>query len=186
MTSPSVRGLPRPSEEELVRAVARTLEARGYRVRIDPDGTDYFDLVARKGEEVGLIEVKVARPREVWAQAVRRRGWGDWNAVVLARTGSAERLAARTASSRASAIGVWSIDQGEVRVHRPARPWVAPGAPDPYADLRERFRHILDALDAGTLPADARWEGVPRAVRRASRGRGFSEWRLDEVPSRRD
>ena len=180
MNPSSARGPKMPSETEIVRCVARALEAQGYRVRIDPDGTDYFDLVARKGEEVGLIEAKVAHPRKVWAQAVRRRGWGSWNAVVLARPVSAERLAARTAHSRAAPIGVWSIDHGELRVHRPARTWVTPQGPDPYADLRERFRRILDALEDGTLPADARWEGVPRAVRRASRGRGFSEWRLDE------
>ena len=185
MTSRSKRGAGRPSEGELVRVVARSLEAQGYRVRIDPDGTDYFDLVARRDDEIGLVEAKVARPREVWAQAVARRGWGSWNAVVLASPVSAERLAARTAGGRAAAIGVWSIDHEEVRIHRPARPWVTPGVPDPYAELRERFRRILDALDAGTLPADARWEGVPRAVRRASRGRGFSEWRLDETLTRR-
>ena len=185
MTPVSARGPKPPTEAEIVRCVARSLEAQGYRVRIDPDGTDYFDLVARKDGEIGLIEAKVAHPREVWAQALRRRGWGDWNAVVLARPVSAERLAARTAHSRGSPIGVWSIDRGEVRVHRPARPWVAPPAPDPYAELRERFRRILDALEDGTLPPDARWAGVPRAVRRASRGRGFAEWRLDEPSSDR-
>ncbi len=170
----------------MVRAVALHLESRGYRVRVDPDGTDYFDLVARNDTGVGLVEAKVADARKVWAQAVRRRGWGTWSAVVLARPITAERLAARTAMSRASRIGVWSLDDGKVRVHRPARPWVAPDEPDPYAELRERFLRILDALDAGTLPIDARWEGVPRAVRRASKGRGFSEWRLDEPPARPD
>lgn len=186
MTSRSSRALPPPSEAEIVRTAARYLEARGYRVWIDPDGTNYFDLVARRGEEVGLVEAKVAHARGVWGQAVRRRGWGSWNAVVLARPLSAERLAARTAAGRSAHIGVWSIDHGEIRVHRPARPWVEPGTPDPYADLRRRFRRILDALEAGTLPAEARWEGVPRAVRRASSGRGFAEWRLDEAPVRRD
>ena len=169
-----------PSEASVVAAAARYLERQGYRVRADPDGTDYFDLVARRGEEVGLVEAKVGDSREVWRQAVRRRGWGNWNAVVLARPRSADRLAARTAAGRAARIGVWSVDRGEVRVHRPARPWIDPGGTDPYAELRARFRRILDALESGELPADARWDGVPRAVRRASGGRGFVEWRLDE------
>ena len=170
----------RPSEAAIVRTVAGFLERQGYRVRIDPDGSDYFDLVARRGDEIGLVEAKVASAREVWAQALRRRGWGDWNAVVLAGSVSAERLAGRTASGRGARIGVWSVAGRDVRVHRPARRWVAPGDADPYAPLRERFRRILDALESGALPPDARWEGVPRAVRRASGGRGFAEWRLDE------
>ena len=54
--SPSAPRRPRLSEAELVRSTARYLETLGYRVRIDPDGADYFDLVARRGREVGLVE----------------------------------------------------------------------------------------------------------------------------------
>lgn len=170
----------------MVRIAAAHLESLGYRVRIDPDGSDYFDLVARRGEEVGLVEAKVAAPRAVLTQALKRRGWGDWTAVVLASPVSAERLARRTAGTRAEPVGVWSIESGQVRVHREAAPWVIAGVSDPYAGLRQRFRAVLDALDAGELPDGVRWDGVVREVRRASSGRGFSEWRLDEpVPDRR-
>ncbi len=159
---------------------ARHLEARGYRVRVNPDGTDYFDLVARRANEVGLVEAKVGDARAVLAQALRRRGWGDWSAVVLASTRAAERLAARTRGTRSEPVGVWSAREGSVTVHREAKAWVRPDQPDPYRALRERFRRVLDALDSGGIPPGARWDGVGSAVRRASGGRGFAEWRLDE------
>ncbi len=174
----------RLSEAEIVRVVARHLEAEGYAVRVDPDGTDYFDLVARRGPEIGLIEAKVADSREVLAQALRRRGWGDWSAVVLGSPISAARLVGRTVGTRAEPVGVWSIDRGSVRVHRVARPWVIAGTPDPYETLRARFRRVLDALDAHDLPEGVRWDGVVGEVRRASGGRRFSEWRLDEPDPR--
>ena len=180
MTKAVRRSAVRPSERDLVRAAARHLEAEGFRVRIDPDGRDYFDLVARRGDEVGLVEAKVANSRAVLAQALKRRGWGDWTAVVLGSATSAERLARRTLATRAEPVGVWSVSGDGVRVHRPARRWADPDGPDPFRALRERFRRLLDAIDAGELPEAARWDGVPRAVRRASGGRGFAEWRLDE------
>lgn len=167
---------------ELVR---QYLVGQGYRVYVDPDGTDYFDLVARKGSEVGLVEVKVGDARAVLAQALKRRGWGDWSAVALGSPRAAERLSARTGATRAEPIGVWSVEAESVRVHRAARPWVLPGEDDPFASLRDRLRRWLDLVDAGELPASVRWDGVPAAVRRASGGRGFGEWRLDE-PSRKD
>ena len=173
----------RPPEAELVERARIYLEERGYRVRVDPDGNDYFDLVARRGDEVGLVEAKVGDARAVLAQALKRRGWGDWTAVLLGSVRAAERLAARTRGTRAAPVGVWSFRDGALAVLREAQPWVAPGAPDPFAELRARFRRILDALDSGELPADARWDGVVREVRRASGGRGFAEWRLDEPPA---
>jgi hypothetical protein len=180
------RSVPRPSEGDLVRAVALHLEGQGYRVRIDPDGTDYFDLVARRGNEVGLVEAKVVGSRAVLAQALKRRGWGDWTAVALGSAIAAERLARRTTATRAEPVGVWSVAGSSVRVHRPARAWADAGGADPFRPLRDRFRRLLDAIDAGELPEAARWDGVPRAVRRASGGRGFSEWRLDEpLPNER-
>jgi hypothetical protein len=183
--SPGDRQSLRTSEAELVQCAARYLEALGYRVRVDPDGNDYFDLVARRGDEVGLVEAKVGDARAVLAQALTRRGWGDWTAVLLGSVRSAERLAERTRGTRAEPVGIWSFRDGTLAVLREARPWVVGGAPDPFADLRVRFRRILDALDSGELPADARWDGVVREVRRASGGRGFGEWRLDE-PSTTD
>lgn len=177
MTTPRARW---PTEQALVEEGARYLEELGYRTWPNPDGTDYFDLVARKGPEVGLVEAKVADSRTVLAQALTRRVWGDWVAVLVGSRRSAERLETRTRTTRAAPVGVWTVQDGRVRVLRPARSWVVPGEPDPYAELRERFRRILDALEAGDLPAGLSWNSVPGSVRRASHGRKFKEWRLDE------
>ena len=64
---------------------------------------------------------------------------------------------------------------------RPARPWSDSTDPAPFRALRARFRAILDAVDRGEIPAGVAWDGVPGAVRRASGGRAFAEWRLDEL-----
>jgi hypothetical protein len=167
-------------ESAIVEAARRHLEGTGFRVWVDPDGHDYFDLVARRGLEVGLVEAKVAAPAAVLRQALRRRVWGDWTAVVLASERSARRLDERTRTERSAPVGVWCSDGREVRIVRPARPWVAPGVEDPYAPLRQRFRRVLDALESGELPPGVPWDGVLGEIRRASGGRGFSEWRLDE------
>jgi hypothetical protein len=176
---------PRPSERAIVEATARYLEGKGYRTRIDPDGADYFDLVARRGDEVGLVEAKVANSRAVFRQALVRRAWGDWVAVVVASRRSARALDERSRGSRAEPVGVWWCDGSAVEEVRAARAWVAPGAGDPYAELRRRFRGVLDALDRGDLPEGLSWSGVPGTVRRVSGGRSFREWRLDE-PSEAD
>ena len=184
MTSGARPRRPRTSEVEVVRSAARYLEREGYRVYPNPDSTDYFDLVARRGDEVGLVEAKVSGSREVLRQALRRRAWGDWVAVVLPSAIAAERLASRTAGLRAAAVGVWAVtEDGGVRVVRPARRWVPEGNDDPYAELRTRFRTVLDRIDSGELPPTVRWSGVVGEVRRASGGRGFKEWRLDEPPA---
>ncbi len=167
-------------ERVLVRTVADHLTADGYRALIDPDGTDYFDLVARRGSEIGLVEVKVRDARAVLAQALRRRGWGDWNAVALGSERSAMRLAERTRGTRAESVGIWCLVGGAVRVVRPAARWVAAPESDPYASLRERFRRWLDLVEEVGGGSAVRWSGVPGAVRRASGGRAFAEWRLDE------
>ena len=171
----------RVSEKEVVRTAAAFLEQQGYRVYPNPDSTDYFDLVARRGDEVGLVEAKVSGSRAVLVQALKRRAWGDWVAVVLPSERAAAALAARTDGTRASRVGVWATHEGTVRVVRPAASWVRPGEEDPFSDLRVRFRNVLDRIDSGDLPPDVRWAGVVRAVRRASGGRGFAEWRLDEM-----
>lgn len=170
---------PRVSEREVVRTAAAHLAEQGYRVYPHPDTADYFDLIARRGDEVGLVEAKVSGSREVLLQAVRRRAWGDWVAVVLPSEKAAERLAARTDGTRAAPVGVWVAKHGSVRVVRPAARW-ARAETDPFSALRERFRAVLDRVDSGELPADVPWGGVVGAVRRASGGRGFKEWRLDE------
>ena len=186
MSPGAARRRPRVHEHEVVRWAARFLEQEGYRVYPNLDSTDYFDLVARRGDEVGLVEAKVSGSREVLAQALKRRAWGDWVAVVLPSATAAERLAARTAGTRAAPVGVWAVrEDGGVRVVRPAGRWVREGDDDPFADLRMRFRALLDRIDSGELPIDVPWAGVVGEVRRASGGRGFKEWRLDE-PSARD
>jgi hypothetical protein len=178
VTPPTPRGPPRPRETEIVAAARRHLEALGYRVWVNIDGRDYFDLVARRGAEVGLVEAKVGSSRVVLTQALRRRAWGNWVAVVVSSERGAWRLAHRTSGSRAAAVGVWWARRGTgVTVLRAARPW---GADAPFADVRARFARILDALESGALPESIPWDGVVREVRRASGGRGFKEWRLDE------
>ena len=183
MTAPRRSSRARPSEAEIVGAVADHLRGLGYRVRVNLDGIDYFDLVAWRGNEVGLVEAKVSDARAVLGQALKRRAWADWCAVALAGARSAQRLADRTARGRAAPVGVWFVEDGRVEVVREARPWVADGQEDPFADLKARFRAILEALETGDLPAGLPWDGVVREVRRASGGRGFAEWRLDEPPS---
>ncbi len=164
-------------ERQLLRAVAEAYRERGYRTYLDPDGADYFDLAVRRGPEVGLLEGKVSGPSAVLAQALRRRPWADWVAVVLGSRRSAERLAARTAGQRAEVVGVWAVESGRAVELRPPRRAELEG---PFAETRGRFRALLEGLDLGELPSGVRWSGVPRAVRRASSGRGFAEWRLDE------
>jgi hypothetical protein len=174
------RAAPRISERSVVEAAARYLEAGGYRVYVDVDGTDYFDLVARRGDEVGLVEAKVGDRRKVVVQALKRRAWGTWGAVVVPSVASADRIREATQTGRPSALGVWVLDGAGIRVVRAARDWVSPGTEDPYAPLRERFRRVLDAVDRGDLPQGVSWDGLLREVRFASGGRGFAEWRLDE------
>jgi hypothetical protein len=176
----------RPPEREILEVAAAHLRSEGFRTYRDVDGTDYFDLVARRGEEVGLIEGKVADARTVIVQALRRRAWGNWVAVVLGSRTSATRLERRTAATRAAPVGIWAVEHGALTVLRPAAAWAAPGEDDPFRELRLRFRRILDAVDRGEIPAGVRWSDVNREVRRAAGGRRFAEWRLDEGRSRPD
>jgi hypothetical protein len=168
---------PRPRERELLATAARWFEGLGYRCYPDPDGTDYFDLAVRRASEVGLIEGKVGRPAVVLGQALRRRAWGDWVAVAVDSPRGAERLARTTTGRRAESVGVYAVAGDrltEVRRPRPAAP------DDPFSPCRERFRRLLDDLDAGVRPPGVRWSDVLAEVRRASGGRRFAEWRLDE------
>ena len=181
MNGPATPAAPARPEAELVRVVRRFLAGRGYRVLADPDGTDYFDVVARRGDEVGLVEVKVRDARGVLAQALRRRSWADWAAVALGSDRAATRLAQRTAATRAAPVGIWSVGPGSVRVLREAGPWIPTGREDPFVPLRAQFRRWLDLVESIDPAGSVRWGGIPAAVRRASGGRGFAEWRLDEA-----
>jgi hypothetical protein len=177
-------GARRPAERELLIAVASELRGRGYRTYLDPDGTDYFDLAVRRDDEVGLVEGKVGRTSEVLGQALRRRAWGDWVAVALSSELSARRLIARTSGTRASTVGVWVAGRDGARELRGASRFPTDSPDDPFGPTRELLRRHLVALDQGGIPTDVRWSGVLAAVRRASSGRGFAEWRLDEPPQR--
>jgi hypothetical protein len=178
VTARTPRGTPRPRETEIVAAARRHLEEQGYRVWVDIDGRDYFDLVARRGREVGLVEAKVGGSRVVLTQALRRRAWGNWVAVVVSSERAAWRLADRTTGTRAAPVGIWWARRGTgVTVVRAARSW---GVDAPFADVRAHFQRILDAIESGALPESIPWDGVVREIRRASGGRGFKEWRLDE------
>ena len=171
----------RPSEASVVAAAERVLQGQGYRTRVDPDGSGYFDLVAWRADAVGLLEAKVGDTRTVLRQALVRRVWGDWTAVAVAGRTAATRLEQRTRSTRAAPIGVWAVHDGRVEILRPAGRWVVDGMPDPYAGLRRRFRALLQGGEEGSIPSGLAWDGVPGAVRRISHGRRFREWRLDEI-----
>lgn len=168
------------SEHALAEPVRRHLEALGYRVWADPDGSDYFDIVALREEEVGLVELKLADGPRVFAQALRRRAWGDWVAVAVASQRSAERLVRRT-TPLARRVGVWLVRGDTVEVCRASQPWSGPDAS--YEEDRRRFRNLFARLANGELPSGIRWSGVPTMVRRASAGRGFAEYTIEELTS---
>lgn len=168
-------------ESDLRGPVTAHLAARGYRTWAAPDGSDYFDLVARRGDEVGLVELKLADWRKVFAQALRRRAWADWVAVALPRATLAGKILARPEAPRARRVGVWVVSGGAVRELRAAEPLVGPGEADPFAESRTRFRGFLDALEAGGLPPNAHWE-VPGRPTVGGARRTTRDWRLEEFP----
>ncbi len=170
-------------ESDLAPPVEAHLVRQGYRVWVAPDGADYFDIVARRGSEIGLVELKLADWRKVFAQAVRRRAWADWVAVALPRGSLAERLLDRPEAPRAERVGVWVVEAGAVRELRPARPLVGPGEADPFAESRARFLARLDELESGAIPAGARWL-VPGRPRVGGARRTTRDWRLEEFPDR--
>ncbi|MDE1820695.1 MAG: hypothetical protein KGJ23_14135 [Euryarchaeota archaeon] len=177
-------------EVDLRAPVQRFLAERGYRIFVDPDGTDYFDVVAVKGEEVGLIELKVADWRRVREQALVRRGWGDWVAVLLPRRSLAERVLRAESSPRSDRVGVWVLEEGEVRVCREARPMVAPGETTVFPGLKQHLLASLAMREAGLLPPEVQWRIVHTPLTRGGRRRRMSgkEWKLEEFadPPRRD
>ncbi len=137
--------------------------------------------MARRGPEIGLVELKLSDWRKVFAQAVRRRAWADWVAVALPRESLARRLLDRPEAPRAQRVGVWVVEDGAVRELRPARPLVAAGEADPFAESRARLAARLDELEAGALPAGARWLVPGRPSVGGSR-RTTRDWRLEEFP----
>lgn len=172
-------------EVELRAPVVDFLTRRGYRCYVDPDGHDYLDLVAVRGREVGMVELKVADWRRVQEQALLRRGWGTWVALVLPRRSLAERVAAHPRPPKGDRIGVWYLDKGEVVELRVARPMVGPGEVDPFPGLKEHLLESLKLLDAGVLTPDLPWlhpEIPSRTVISRRRVRGKT-WRLEEFPA---
>lgn len=169
-------------ERDLAAPVVAHLTARGYRVWVDPDGSDFLDVVARQGPVIGLVELKLADWRKVLAQAQRRRGWADWIAVALPRASLAAKLLAVPQAERAQRIGVWVVADGRVEVVRPAEPLWRPHEERPFPELRQRIEEMTDRLIDGSLPAGVRWN-LPGARGRIGGGqRSTRDWRLEEFP----
>ncbi|MCI4336376.1 MAG: hypothetical protein L3K17_04155 [Thermoplasmata archaeon] len=169
-------------ERELAPAVVHHLEADGYRVWVDPDGSDFLDVVARRGPELGLVELKVADWRKVLAQAQRRRGWADWIAVALPRESLAARVCQAPQAPRGLRVGVWIVEGGAVRVLRAAQPLWAPGEARPFPELRDRIQDFTDRLIDGSLSPGVRWNLPGSSGRVGPNRRSTRDWRLEEFP----
>jgi hypothetical protein len=166
------------SEQAMAESVGAWLRRRGFRVYRDPDGSDYFDLIARKEGSIGLIELKRRGVRAVLGQALRRRPYGDWVAVALPSDRAARNARALASGPRSGRIGIWVATGPVVDELRPARPMWEDLASRPFPEARERLARLLDAVDAGTIPAGVLWSpGRP-----SSRRGGSREFRLDEFP----
>lgn len=170
-------------ERDLAAPVVAHLEAQGYRVWVDPDGSDFLDVVARRGTEIGLVELKLADWRKVLAQAQRRRGWADWIAVVLPRDSLASKLLDVPQAERARRIGVWVVRDGALHVRRAAEPLWQPGEARPFDELRARIEELTDRMIDGSLPEGVRWN-LPGSQGRIGHGkRSTRDWRLEEFPA---
>jgi hypothetical protein len=177
----------RPQREaELAPAVQRYLEGRGYRVWIDPDGTDYFDVVARSGSTIGLVELKISDGRTVLRQAIRRRGWADWVAVAVPSRALAARIAARPVAERGTRVGVWAVVGGTVEVIRAEEPLAPESEPNPLGVLKLALLERLDLLEAGTLAPGIPWGLAEGARHGLPGGRSTRDWRLEEFTSADD
>ncbi|HTT26036.1 MAG TPA: hypothetical protein VMH90_03615 [Thermoplasmata archaeon] len=177
MTRPDRPTRPRRHEHDLRGPVTGFLTAQGYRVWADPDGRDYLDLVAARGDEVGLVELKIADWKTVRAQGVVRRALADWVAVALPSDGLARRLMDSTRGPVAPRLGVWVVGETSVVVRRPAEPLAPPPPGTPAAEARAGFRALVHLALDGDLPDAIRWGG---SARRTGGGRSY---RLDEFPS---
>lgn len=165
---------PRIPESALRAPVSAYLEARGFRVWVDPEGRDFLDLVAARGDEVGLVELKVSDWRTVRAQAVVRRALADWVSVALPTDRLASRLIDSLRGPVAPRIGVYVVDGRDVRERRAPIPLDPPGAGSPAEEARTRFRELVRRALHGEIPEGIAWGA---AARRTGRGRGY---RLDE------
>lgn len=169
-------------ETELLGPVTTHLEAEGYRVYPNADAEDFFDVVARRADELGIVELKVADWSHALYQAVERRQWADWVAVVLPRRSLAERLHRASSGPMTRRIGIWVVEGGEVRVVRMAHRVDREGLPESWGASRERLVRMLDLMDAGEIPAGTSWASAVRAAGLRGRGR----WRLEEFAGRAD
>lgn len=167
-----------PRETDLEGPVRRFLEAEGYRVYVDPDGGSFFDVVARREVELGLVELKLTDWKTLRRQGVVRRSYGDWTAVVLPRRSAADRLLARSEGELSRPIGVWCLERGEVEVVRPAQPWPAATRAS-FAQGRSALLALLDARDSGLLPEGVEWPGFGSA-RTVGQRRSLREFRIEE------
>ncbi|HZY70845.1 MAG TPA: hypothetical protein VFF67_07715 [Thermoplasmata archaeon] len=167
-------------EDELAPSVVRFLEPQGYAVRVDPDGSGFLDLVAVRGEEVGLVELKLADWKTVLAQATRRRAWGDWAAVVLPRRTLAEKVVGRAARGFGAKVGVWWVDREEVRVLREAVRFYPPAATDPFAVPRAHLRTLMGALLRGEIPEKVGWGLAGHAARTTHSRRAGMNFAMEE------
>ena len=169
-------------ESELRAPVRAHLEAQGYRTWIAPDGRDYFDVVALRGEEIGLVELKVSAARQVFGQALRRRAWADWVAVAIPGHKAAGKLVDRLGSDKAERVGVWVVEAGGVTELRPAQRMYAVGEAMPFEEARAQFREVLRLLESGELPDGIDWGifGAPRLP--GAHRRSTKDWRLEEFP----
>jgi hypothetical protein len=169
-------------ESELRAPVRAHLEAQGFRTWVAPDGRDYFDLVALRGEEIGLVELKVSAARQVFGQALRRRAWADWVAVAIPGRKAAERLVARPTAERAERVGIWVVEAGRVVELRAAQRLYAEGEATPFEEAHAEFRGVLRLLESGELPDGIDWGifGSPRLA--GAHRRSTRDWRLEEFP----
>jgi hypothetical protein len=171
-----------PHEVDLVPPVRRFLEGRGYRVHVDPDRTGFFDIVALRGDEIGLVELKLHATGAVFQQAVRRRLWGDWVAVALPGERAARALVDRTIGERSTRVGVYVVRPDRVDVVREALGMFGPGEPRPTPERRALLADALRQRESGELSPETSWGFAvrpprPADGRRAPRG---GSWTLDE------
>lgn len=169
-------------EVELRAPLEAYLSPRGYRLYFDPDGSNYFDAVAVRPNEVGLVELKVADWKRVFEQALVRRGWGDWVALLLPRRSLAEKVLKLPSPAAASAVGVWYLEGGSVRELRRASPLAELPGSEAFGPLRQHLLESLAMLDSGLLPPGVEWRILRRPRRAGAPGRSLDPrlWRLEE------